>query len=90
MTLPFPTHTELEWVFGSVKAAIEPDLKSAVPYCNDYTGPDRSVQAKDKNEHLQNLKFARADDVWGRPYPFFKTTRDVKADETLWTDYVRL
>ena len=87
MTLPTPTHTELEWVFGSVKAAIEPDLKSAVPYCNDYTGPDRTPEGKRRNKHLKNLEFARAHDVWGRPYPFFKTTRDVEEGETGWTDY---
>ena len=84
---PLPTHTEVEWVFGSVKAAIQPDLKSAVPYCNDYTGPDRTPEGKRKNKHLINLEFARVLDVWGRPYPFFKTTRDVEEGETGWTDY---
>ena len=82
-----PTHTEVEWVFGSVKAAIQPDLKSAVPYCNDYTGPDRTPKGKRKNKHLINLEFARVLDVWGRPYPFFKTTRDVEEGETGWSDY---
>ena len=63
-------------MFGSVKAAIQPDLKSAVPYCNDYTGPDRTPEGKRKNKHLINLEFARVLDVCkaaGAQQPFLDT-----------------
>ena len=79
---------EIELPLGdNVCAVIQPDLRCAAPYVNDFAGEDRSDSNKQHKRPLLNLKIVVAPDVWQRPYLFLQTTKRVDEGATAWMDY---
>ena len=66
---------------------LEPDLRMAGSYVNDYRGPDRTKRHKLECAHFHNLDFTVVRDTYGRPYVFMITTRAVSLDEVACLDY---
>ena len=85
-----PTETcgyEFDFPLGNVDAVSQPDLRTAVPYTNDFAGVDRSDSNKQHKRSLLNAKIAIAHDAWKRPYLFLQTTKCVDEGDAAWIDY---
>ena len=85
-----PTETngyEFDFPLGNVGAVNQPDLRTAVPYTNDFAGEDRRDSNKTAKRSLLNVEIAVAHDAWKRPYLFLRTTKGVDQGDTAWMDY---
>jgi len=65
----------------------EPSLHTPPPFCNDYCGPDRSKERKQRLKQRQNFRFAVIFDRWRRPWPFIMAVKDIAAGGSGWIDY---